>query len=253
MTIELPEELPDDETSAAAVESLVKLITDRRMEFAADEEGLGGIAVGWAIRMARTAEAAVVLYQNGFGSEAAPLVRSCMQHAAALAWLPRNRSTAHDVVEFEFRRHRNTVISEATAAGWDIGLSEEIREVLDQQDSRPDGLATFRNFQELCRHIDFPLLYIAYRIESALTHPSLVSATTYWHDGTNNEQEGFNYREPSPGVGIVWIAFVLLIGACSLDELNPEPEFQEGLVAIDRSLGLGFVTINSDPSVDPDA
>ena len=46
-----------------------------------------GMALGWGIRICRTAEAVVALHRLRFDSEASPLVRSVMEHALKLRWL----------------------------------------------------------------------------------------------------------------------------------------------------------------------
>ena len=57
----------------------------------------GAVAViwGWTSRVARTAEAAILLHREGFNVEVAPLVRSMLEHAIALHWVVDKRGRAY--------------------------------------------------------------------------------------------------------------------------------------------------------------
>ncbi len=52
-----------------------------------DDDTAYAVAHGFYCRVARTAQAALSLVDIGFGSEAAPLRRSVLEHVLALAWV----------------------------------------------------------------------------------------------------------------------------------------------------------------------
>ena len=65
------------------------------------DAGAAAVIWGWTARVMRMAEAALLLHQNGFDVEVAPLLRSMQDHAIALPWVVEKRGRAYQTLARE--------------------------------------------------------------------------------------------------------------------------------------------------------
>jgi hypothetical protein len=218
------------------------------MLFPAEIENVVRVSLGWLIRLVRTAQAVGRLYENGYSGESPPLVRSCMQHAAAIAWLSKNRDSAVGAVVAESKSQQRKLLKDVHEAAWDVNVSDI--SLLDSMNDKSGVVVGMPDFKQLCRDIAFPQLYITYRVESALTHPTYLSGAAYWHgDGEGGEGSAFHLDTKSPRVHLVWVIAMMMLGASSFDDLSPDEDFGRALSQIDVDLGLNLLKI--EPKTEP--
>lgn len=226
--------LPDDAESAAA--AILALTSSFRSQYRAFDphEGLEGVfamTLGWTIRMSRMAEAIVMLHRHGLDQEAAPLLRSLLEHAVTVRWLVDERDEALATIEYDLRRTQRLLKDSADEAGW--ALDPQGRELppSDLDLDRPSEWPTFDNFKKLVEQCGDPSWYAIYRFESARAHPTYVSANAY-HNGSVGTSPDFGMKwEPiERGTHLKVVAAWLLMGLGQLSEVAaPSDEFATAL------------------------
>ena len=226
----------EEEKYRHVIEATAVAIQQRNWEFPQEFEKPAWMAVAWLIRASRSAQAATIIYERGYSSEAAPLVRSLIQHTAALSWLVDRGQEAVDAIVYYHRQHQARLLDSASKANWNLELDDDLTALLDELDeTKPPELITLTNFQEMCRRASLEVWYATYRVESALSHPTYLSGSIYWRD---SEKRGFHYDAPFPGASLRVTAVMLLMAAAKVDELSPDPSFAKQLRVIQKDLGV---------------
>lgn len=189
----------DEEAGAGEPENPADLAITRLMRFMSDAgplaKPMGGpsssvgeamLAYGWWVRTVRTAEAVRLLHRSGLEHEAAPLVRTVIQHSVALIWLADERIDAYEAAMY---RHFQRELGDT-----DSPLARYWRQVTsgDRSDSptscdAPESLRRLENFRNMCDHVDRDNSYVyyalnayqAYSTASIYVHPSAGGANSY--------------------------------------------------------------------------
>lgn len=226
--------VPEEERVSTAISKLVRLVQERPLVFPVEAEGIAWMASAWLVRLARLMEAAAELYSLGFSSESAPLVRSCMEHAAAIHWLIENADSSVQAVLVSYEDHRSRLAKEFEGLGWgEFGSGSP------NEDKGAQKSIRFPKYKDLCAATGIEGLYSSFRLESALSHPTYSSGKVYWREVGG--EWALHFDDPEPGVDLVWIVVLFYLGALALDGLNPDPAFLNGLKQINKELGLALV------------
>lgn len=241
-------EVDDEGLNRQAIAAIAAAVQRRKWEFSSELEKPAWMGVAWLIRAVRTAEAAAILYERGFSSEAAPLVRSVIQHTAALAWLVEKKHEAVDAIVYFHRQHQRRLLDSAFKAEWDLEIDEDLESFLAELDEKkPPELVTLANFQEMCRQAGLGVWYASFRVESALSHPTYLSGSIYWRENGSGEGGGFHYDDPFEGASLRVTAVMLLLAAAKVDELSPDAAFSAKLMGIQEELGIAVLEPDSEP------
>lgn len=147
------------------------------------------VVFGWTNRVVRTGEASLILLDAGFEAEAAPLIRSMIEHAIALHWLVDTPAEALQALIRE-RQHQVAVLREAQASGWELSeetqrLIEEALAVETDRGSRSADRLLATRHRAIAYGLGF--LYQAWLVETWDSHASRASATAYY-DATATDQ-----------------------------------------------------------------
>lgn len=141
------------------------------------------VAWGWLIRLKRTGEAALQLEKSGYGTEAAPLVRSVVEHAIRLPWAA--DLGRHEFVEILIRMRRWSMerTIEAAKAGWPLSDDQRLQ-IRDLQDEAAEDFKHLDKFMQLTEVVkddpeQFAGLYQLWLMETQEAHPSLISSASY--------------------------------------------------------------------------
>jgi hypothetical protein len=182
----MPMNIGDDEDTASRAEETVEFLVDAFETLAKqgavkvkDEKSrLFYCTYGWWAGITRSCEALVVLRRAGLEHEAAPIVRSVLQHSLVLQWLIETGDQALDAVTEYGETHMRLLLDTLATSNWPL----------------PDGLAPtppprpavahpllpmLKSFDQLCRAYDAHQLYVPFRLLSAYAHPTAVSANVY--------------------------------------------------------------------------
>jgi hypothetical protein len=160
------------------------------------------VAWGWLIRLKRTGEAVVELGKLGYGTEAAPLVRSAVEHAIRLPWAADIGRQEFVEILIRMRQWSMKKTLEASEAGWSLteGQQKQIRE---PQAEAGDDFKNLDRFMQLLEVVkdgpdQFAGLYQVWLSETQESHPSLVSSASY----RRQSEDGLTWTlhiEPRPG------------------------------------------------------
>jgi hypothetical protein len=143
------------------------------------------VTYGWMARVVRTGEAALLLADDGYATEAAPLVRTMIEHAIGLWWLVEERGTAFQVL-VRARSRTMQRFQEAQETGWTLEGPESQQLLQDAIDLETDQATVTRDFMQHVKNqaVAYGLgsLYQAWLIETGYSHASLSSAQPYYNE-----------------------------------------------------------------------
>lgn len=160
---------------------------------------LGPVYSWWRLTC-RTAEAALLLTEQGFTIEAAPLVRNVFNHAYAINWLVDNGDAAVDALVARGDDEREKLCEKLEKTGWPDAA--ELRAALDlaaaQRSALPARTASeqelhrklkheLKNFYDMLERYDVAEVYPVYSHLSSLSHTTVATASAYvepMDDGT---------------------------------------------------------------------
>jgi hypothetical protein len=137
------------------------------------------VAHGWYMRCHRGVEAVLLLEDDGFEIEAAPIRRSVLEHVVALKWLADEgavvaeilrRGAAHDAAK------RKDSIERANWTSVDVDLFDAVINDAAGIDKSNDFLL---HFKERCDRAGTPQDWVVYLVETAQSHPCWESALPY--------------------------------------------------------------------------
>lgn len=136
------------------------------------------LAHGWYQRVRRSCEAVIGLDELGYGSEAAPIRRTIIEHTVALKWLSDEGDSVLDVMALEHAGRAKRIKKATKAANWTSVDQDEIQSVIDEidEESRDHARADFRYFWK--QNQDQGVL-AAYLAEVGRTHATYQSAIDY--------------------------------------------------------------------------
>ncbi|MEE2571085.1 hypothetical protein V1638_17070 [Pseudarthrobacter sp. J64] len=173
-----------------------KVMTDWNRQERAEATAVA-LAWGWLVRVSRTGEAALRLEAAGYSEEAAPLIRSMLEHAIRLRWA---QAAGAEFVEVALRMRSKSLekIIEAQRGGWQHSpeLVEKMEAAMQEQD---EGLASSNHLQALKHVVDtdldkFGFMYQQWLLETQVSHPTFLSASPYY---AYEQRTGFDfYQQP---------------------------------------------------------
>lgn len=184
------------------------------------------------IRVLRTAEAIVELHRLGLGDTASPMVRAVMEHSISMLWLVERRDDAVEAIEYGHRRHQRLVRDSAAHGGWDLSdlEPEMVNAPLDLAMVEPVEWPKLKSFEQRLADPIVRGWYVAYRIESGLSHPSYLSGAVYVAD------DGFHWEPVVPPTKLRATAVFAVIAVQALNELlDPSPALR---AVVDEAAGL---------------
>lgn len=139
------------------------------------------IAWGWMVRTSRTGEAALNLEQQGFSEEAAPLIRTMLEHTIRLRWAV---TSGPQFVEVLARmRAKSFDLLTRSQFGGDLGadLVAQLEEAASSHDEAFRHLDVERQLLAIVKKDPESLgrLYQAWLVETQFCHPTMTSAEAY--------------------------------------------------------------------------
>ncbi|MBL1086759.1 hypothetical protein JK359_33170 [Streptomyces actinomycinicus] len=159
-----------------------------------------GPVYSWWRLICRTAEAVLLLTEQGFTVEVAPLVRNILNHAYAIHWLADNGDAAVDALVARGDEEREKLCKKLEETGWP--QAAEFRAALEQaaaqQPAPPARTAAeqalhdklkheLKNFYDMLDRYDVAEVYPVYSHLSSLSHTTISTASAYveqMDDGT---------------------------------------------------------------------
>ncbi|TLM73133.1 DUF5677 domain-containing protein [Pseudarthrobacter sp. NamB4] len=137
------------------------------------------VAYGWFMRCHRGIQAVLMLEEEGFQVEAAPIRRSVLEHVVALKWLAAQGSVAAGILRrgaSNDARKRREAVRNANWTSVDLDLFDAVVQDGEGLDRQHDNLLAFKARCEKFGTSDDMVLYLA---ETAQSHPCWQSASPY--------------------------------------------------------------------------
>lgn len=193
------------------------------------------VAHGWANQIYRFARAILVLSDSGFEHEARVIVRSMLEYTITLHWLIEVGDDGVDAVMAEHQRSLRNASEKA-----DPGLEmpkDIIRQVLDFEVPAVTEQETLRRFEQVCEELGIEQnLYIVYRVECSIAHPTFAAASEYLVERPDELTPAF-VTKPSDETAVIALAAHCLVWAGrSLDSLLKDRPLREPLQKIARRI-----------------
>ncbi|MFW8744891.1 DUF5677 domain-containing protein, partial [Mesorhizobium japonicum] len=141
---------------------------------------VGHIAHGWMKRCARGIEAVMLLQRSGYAGEAAPLMRSVVEHSVALRWLV---AEGPDILPTLMTNHQGgtkRLLDAALALAKGIVDEKHFRKVIESaehDDHSRDNLQHFAARVDRYGTLQDQIEYFGYMLTS---HATFQSAIAYW-------------------------------------------------------------------------
>jgi hypothetical protein len=197
------------------------------------------IAYAWAAQVYRFARAILVLADAGFEHEAQVLARSMLEYTITLHWLVEVRDRG---VKAVMRLHQRALrnIQETASKGEGMLLpADAIDSVLSVDVPQVDEEDTLRRFEEICaEHGIVHNLYLAYRVMSAVAHPSYSAVAEYVEVDEETGEVTMLRADPPPRAGsaVSWAAHCLVWTGRALDKLLSDRPLRKELQRIARQI-----------------
>lgn len=145
-----------------------------------------GLAWGWLQRTLRNGEAAIRLERNGYGSEAAPLLRSALEHAMRLVWADAGEGKFVEVAMLAKKNTSKKMLA-AQHEGWrfDAAMADQLQQYADATTDDFKSMATDAHLKNAMDHSPAEIqdrlksMYLAWLTYTAVSHPSIDSAEPY--------------------------------------------------------------------------
>lgn len=179
-------------------------------------------AYGWWRFTCRSAEAALVLSERGFGIEAAPVVRNALNHAYALHWLIDNGEPAVDALIAASIDDAEKLCKKMERTNWPAAT--EYRRLLKERKANATGPVTdgdllrklkheIGNVYDMLDRYDSADVYPVYSHLSSMSHTRVETANAYleWTDEATPQ-----IRRDAAGLGhaaVIQLAIALVQAA----------------------------------------
>lgn len=196
------------------------------------------VGVTWMIRILRTAEAMIAVYDQGLGDTAPPLSRSIIEHSISLMWLSERREEAVKAVEYGHRKHQRNVFKSAAEGEWDLAALDVDGEthVMNNKMPVPEDWPRFNWIEQRIPAKQFPAWYTTYRLESALSHATYLSGAVY---ASRRKEVEFHWEPQIPATPLRGAAVFVVLAAEALTELvETSKTFKAALADAATFLGL---------------
>jgi hypothetical protein len=155
------------------------------------------VAWGWIARVARSGEGSIRLSETGLAEEAAPLLRSAVEHSMWLWWLQADRGK---VIEVLRRRQGESLgkIKKAQSVGWslDAPTLQTIEALIREANKQHAELDTYGNLAHMARRFkdDIGNLYPVWLYDTQTSHATLQSASAYYSPIPDGQPRGPGFR-----------------------------------------------------------
>lgn len=205
------------------------------------ERNVYAVAHGLYCRVARTAQAALLLVDAGYGSEVAPLRRSLLEHAVAIAWVRDEGSAAVDSLT---RVHKNRMksIRDLMSDRWNL-TAENFAKLLEFEVPN-QGQDHLTKFGQLVQRYEIrDDLLIAWLADTGMSHPSFLTARAYWHDGGTRLAITPDPEEPND---VSAIGFLWWLAASQFESFT---EWGDRLAEVGRPVGLPPLRLTRESSI----
>lgn len=160
---------------------------------------------GWWAWINNSAKLVLLAHDNGRGHEAAPSVRSILEHAVVMQWVIDDPDAATEAVAAKADEDRRKLLDEIQALKWTIPADV----------TRPDRTRqTMLDFASLCTRYGAKAFYAPYRMLSAHVHPSAKGAEAYLDPDTLQLR---NYADRPAGPDLVLITICMIQSAQVID------------------------------------
>ena len=140
---------------------------------------IGHVAHGWYMRVHRGIEAMLLLDEDGFGAEAAPLRRSIIEHVVGLQWLAKEGDVVRDALISGAAHDAERRKESLKAAGWTFVDWEAFDTVIADREGRDRSRNHELHFRQRCEKAGDQHDLAAWMTETAHSHPCWQSAATY--------------------------------------------------------------------------
>lgn len=189
----------------------------------------GAVAVvwGWTARVMRMAEFALLLHRSGYDLEAAPILRSILEHAIALPWVADKRGRAYQTLARE-RASGWARFSRAQSQAWTLeGEAADLLKSASHVETDADTYSedTLLKTLHCAQAYDLGPLYQAWLLETWSTHATLMSAEPYFEvDGPMHK--GTLFRDGRPQLPDYQVIGAIVIAVhtslVSYERVHPE-------------------------------
>lgn len=189
------------------------------------EVGADVVIWAWTNRVVRTARAALLLHDDGFGIEASPLRRTLLEHAVAIHWLADKRGPAYQAL-VRARSLSMQKFNSAQAAGWE--LTEDQQRLLEDAiaigtDDETRSEDTFVHAKQRAEAYGFGAIHQGWLIETWTSHPSLMSALPYYeHLDESADTELYPFPKPMARETLLIVGVALHIALTGYERLVPD-------------------------------
>jgi hypothetical protein len=235
-------EIGDNEESAARAEQVITTLVGAFEALAAAGEvqvrsGAARVftaAFGWWAGITRSSQAILTLRGAGLEHEAAPIVRSVVQHSLVLQWMVEVGDAAIDAVA-EFGDNNTRLLLDTLAqANWP--LPEGFYPQVPAKPPVANPLVSkVKNFEELCIRYGARQLYVTFRLLSAYAHPTATGAMAYVDHASGAPAS----RSTAPTrASILQTALCLAQAGHVINSLLTESPLRASLEQVDRLLGM---------------
>jgi hypothetical protein len=166
---------------------------------------------GWWAWLNRTSKLVLIAHDAGLGHEAAPNVRTILEHTLVMQWVADVGADALATLIALDSERRRKFIDELTAAGWPVpeGVTAPPRVTHPMK-------RKIENFQELCITYDARSLYVPYRMLSSNVHPTGSGAMDYV---TEDNHLAAHPRRDDSEANLAIVAVSLIQAALTINSL----------------------------------
>lgn len=180
-----------------------------------------GIAWGWLQRTVRSGEAAIKLEKSGYGSEAAPLLRSALEHAMRLIWADSGEGGFVEVAMLAKKETSRKMLA-AQHDGWrfDATMARQLQQYADTstEDFKNEGSATGlknaidKSPEEIKDRLKS--MYLAWLAYTSYSHPTIDTAEPYIDRKPDSHYMALlSVSRPRPEKDCAAVSSLALIGA----------------------------------------
>lgn len=203
------------------------------------------LAWGWMVRVSRTGEAAMKLDEAGFSDEAAPLIRSMLEHTIRLRWAETSRPTFVEVALRMRASSLKAILTHQLSYTFSQDLVDKMEAMIAEQDASFSGIDNLKHLKHVFETDRERLgnLYQMWLLETQVSHPTLMSAQSYF---TRNDRGFQLHDKPVEQDSVGLAACMAILGAvdsyAKIAGLH-EQHFDEGLKPLLERLApfmLGF-------------
>ena len=195
-----------------------------------DDRQAAELAHSWYSRTWHTTKAALLLHEQGFVTEAAPLRRSLIEHALALQWIGHSPGPAYDAT---VKAHQHAVGKFAEKPESGAAVPREVIEdflSLELDGGREQALL---HIYDLCKKYGPPGAYTGWFLETGGSHAS-------WRSGEPYRKPRVTSDPAQDAMVVLWFA----LATAGFSMLLVNDPWVMAVEAVDRELGAEGGTLH---------